>query len=64
MTIPATNKKFSQEDKGFKEACLQANVAPSTRQASKFRRGKGIALNVMFGYKDPLKKGNTGYCGK
>ena len=38
-----TNRKFSKTDKGFMEACEAAEVKPTVRQASKWRRGKGKA---------------------
>lgn len=38
-----TNKEFSKENKNFNEACLNAGINPTKRQASKFRRGKGVA---------------------
>lgn len=39
-----TNKKFAEMDEAFKNACIKANIQPTKRQASKFRRGKGIAF--------------------
>lgn len=38
-----TNQDFSQTDKSFLEACKRAGIAPSRRQASKFRLGFGKA---------------------
>jgi hypothetical protein len=40
-----TNRKFS-EDGNFRKACQKANVAPTRRQASKFRRGEGKAFKA------------------
>ena len=51
-----TNTQFAKEDVTFKKACEivkenlpdYKNFNPSTRQASRFRRGKGIAyLNYI-----------------
>jgi hypothetical protein len=38
-----TNKMFSTEDGFFKKACEVAGIKVTTRQASKFRLGKGLA---------------------
>lgn len=38
-----TNRVFAAENAGFKEACTVALVAPTARQASKYRRGLGAA---------------------
>jgi len=56
-----TNKDFSQEDVSFKKACIVANCKITTRQASKFQQGKGIAWKVITGRSSWLKKGNPGY---
>ena len=39
-----TNKAFSTDDGFFKKACDVAGVEATTRQASKFRMGKGLAF--------------------
>lgn len=39
-----TNKKFSEENEHFKNACKEAGIEPTVRQASKWRMGKGIAI--------------------
>jgi len=39
-----TNKAFSENDENFKRACEAVGVASTTRQASKFRMGKGSAF--------------------
>jgi len=39
-----SNKEFSEQDKVFRMACELASLPPSVRQASKFRRGKGLAF--------------------
>jgi len=36
-----TNKKFSEQE-SFIKSCESAGIKPTKRQASKFRRGKGI----------------------
>ncbi|MCI4435668.1 MAG: hypothetical protein JHC33_02485 [Ignisphaera sp.] len=38
-----TNKDFAMKDSAFAEACGKAEVQPTRRQASKFRRGYGKA---------------------
>lgn len=38
-----TNREYAEKDKAFKEACKRAGINPTTRQASKYRRGKGLA---------------------
>lgn len=38
-----THADFAKDNKQFKEACERANVKPTKRQASKFRRGFGLA---------------------
>ena len=38
-----TNAQFAKTNLEFRTACAVANVAPSKRQASKWRRGWGIA---------------------
>jgi len=38
-----TNREFSKTDKRFVEACEDAEVKPTVRQASKWRRKKGKA---------------------
>jgi len=39
-----TNVQFSKEDKVFKQACKKAGTPPTARQASKYRRNKGLAF--------------------
>ena len=60
-SIP-TNKEFTSF-KEFINACMAANCKPTTRQASKFRKGKGIAMAVVI-HKTakPLQPGHPGYC--
>lgn len=40
-----TNEQFSKQDKEFQQACSNAGLAPSARQASKYRNKKGKAFN-------------------
>lgn len=40
-----TNRMFSINDQVFKLACKLANIKSTKRQASKFRMGKGTAIN-------------------
>jgi hypothetical protein len=42
-----TNAKFALEDKAFRAACTQAEVEPTTRQASKFRNNQGSAYKGL-----------------
>lgn len=51
-----TNREFAETDNSFLSACkkvkdvhLYKNFEPSTRQASKWRRQKGIAWKVANG---------------
>lgn len=39
-----TNREFAATNARFQAACEAAGVPPTTRQASKYRRGRGIAL--------------------
>jgi hypothetical protein len=38
-----TNKEFAEKDEAFKEACAKVNLPATKRQASKWRRGFGLA---------------------
>lgn len=38
-----TNRKFAKEDEKFLQACIDANVESTVRQASKYRNKKGRA---------------------
>ena len=42
-----TNREFSKTDKRFVEACESAEVKPTVRQASKWRRKKGKAWKCL-----------------
>ena len=39
-----TNKTFAQTDGTFKEACSEAGIPNTARQASKYKRGMGLAF--------------------
>jgi hypothetical protein len=38
-----TNAVFATQDEGFKSACVEASCEATPRQASKFRRKRGLA---------------------
>ena len=38
-----THKEFAIKDKEFRKACKLAGIAPTTRQAGKYRSCKGLA---------------------
>ena len=38
-----TNREFAVKDSCFKECCLKVGIEPTSRQAGKFRRKKGLA---------------------
>ena len=40
-----TNTEFSKNDSAFKAACEAVGIAPSARQASKWRMGFGLAFS-------------------
>ena len=42
-----TNREMTKNDKTFLKACENAGVDPTKRQASKFRRGMGLAYKIM-----------------
>jgi hypothetical protein len=41
------NRQFADENKEFKMACDMAKIPPSKRQASKYRRGLGLAYRSV-----------------
>ena len=43
-----TNRKFAKEDTAFQKACEVNGVRPTTRQASKYRNGKGAAFKKIL----------------
>lgn len=42
-----TNREFAKQNDLFKEACEMARTEPTTRQASKFKRGMGLAWKAL-----------------
>lgn len=42
---PQTNKEYAKTNKKFIEACQAVGIPPTSRQASKYRRGFGKAAN-------------------
>lgn len=42
-----TNKDFSENDTVFNQCCSEIRITPTKRQASKFRRRKGLAFNYL-----------------
>ena len=44
--VKLTNRQFAKEDKGFIDACVKADIPPTIRQASKYRRKIGTAFNT------------------
>ncbi len=41
-----TNREYAEKNEPFKQACEKAEVKPTGRQASKWRRKTGKAWNV------------------
>ena len=41
-----TNRRYLETDRQFVDACNEANIKRSLRQASKFRRGIGAAYKI------------------
>ena len=46
MADRVTNRMFAQTDTPFRAACRAAHIEPTRRQASKFRRGEGLAFRT------------------
>lgn len=44
MDEKVTNRKFASKNREFIEGCKLAGVPPTVRQASKWRREKGLAF--------------------
>ena len=42
-----TNDEYARVNQEFRKACKEANVAPTKRQASKFRMGRGRANKAV-----------------
>jgi len=55
-----TNRKYSLRE-SFLLACKSAQTKVTIRQASKLRRGKGIAFKVLMGKMKPLTSSMPGY---
>lgn len=45
-----TNKNYCQASTTFKKSCIGAGVEPTSRQVSKYKRGKGRAYRWMRGH--------------
>ena len=56
-----TNIMYSEKNELFKGCCKKARCKPTSRQASKFKRGLGIAYKVSIGDSEPLQEGMGGY---
>ena len=56
-----TNIMYSEKNELFKGCCKKARCKPTARQASKFRRGLGVAYKVSQGDLMPLWEGMGGY---
>jgi len=39
-----SNREYAEKTKAFREACSEAQIEPTIRQASKWRNGKGKAF--------------------
>jgi len=50
-----TNREFTK-DKFFRKCCEFANVLPTTRQASKYRRDKGSAFEMSSHIRMKIKQ--------
>lgn len=46
-----TNKEFAKTDEAFRNTCAVVGISVSTRQASKFRRGLGVAYTYMVAHR-------------
>ena len=45
------NRVFANKDQSFIRYCLEAGIEPTTRQASKFRRQRGLAYKEYLNQK-------------
>lgn len=43
-----TNRKFAKEDEKFQAACMNVEIQPTTRQASKYRNKKGKVFKAAL----------------
>jgi len=44
-----TNREFAQSNQEFRDACQKVGIPPTTRQASKWRLGLGLAWEKRNG---------------
>lgn len=51
MKEQLSNREFLKENDGFLNLCKKANVKPTMRQASKFRRGVGAVFQITIAHK-------------
>jgi hypothetical protein len=49
---PESNAIFAKENTSFINACMASGIAPTKRQASKFRRGEGKAWEELMKHKE------------
>lgn len=42
-----TNKEFAEKHKVFRDLCTKAGLPATARQASKYRRGKGMVYKTF-----------------
>ena len=47
MKLRKTNTFFAKNDEAFMKACKTVNIPATTRQAGKFRKGKGLAYKTL-----------------
>jgi len=48
MSDEQSNQKFSETNNEFIEACKEANIKPTKRQASEWRNQKGLAWKRRY----------------
>ena len=53
-----TNNEF-RKDKIFCECCKRMSILPTARQASKFRRGNGLAVKALVTVRREMKLNET-----
>jgi len=59
MSDKPTNKEFAAVGDLFRKACTMAGIEPTARQASKWRRGFGLAYQTYLNNKKALKGGQS-----
>ena len=42
-----TNREYAENNKAFRQACEEAGIEPTPRQAAKYRRGYGQAAQSI-----------------